>query len=155
MVDEPDPPGVLERQTHQALSCLKWLDILVVLHCLSVVLSPPYAALLSAGWFQPAWVFGAMFVWSVASLYVLTVYLVFRAAIIVRVNALPMIVCTLLALCPCINLLAIFMASEATRRFLFQQGVPFRGYRPDWNALRTMAETMPTEQGRSQPEDVS
>ncbi|PQO31270.1 hypothetical protein C5Y96_13070 [Blastopirellula marina] len=155
IVDESDLPGALEPRTHQALSCMKWLDILVVLHCITIILSPLIVALPATAWLQPAWVFGAMFLWWVASLYVLTVYLVFRSAIIVQMNVLPTIACTLLSLCPCITLFAIFMTSEATRRFLFRQGIPFRGHRPDWKAIREMAAKLPLEDESPATESTS
>lgn len=155
IVHEPDSPVVLESRTRQALSCLRWLDILVVLHCVTIILSPLIVALPATAWLQPIWFVGPIFLWWVAGLYVLTAYLIFRSAIIVQMNVLPTIACTVLALCPCITLFAISITSSATRQFLFQQGVPFRGHRPDWNALRAMAAKLPMEDESPASENTS
>ncbi|MEW4563755.1 hypothetical protein AB1K70_14570 [Bremerella sp. JC770] len=133
-------------EVYWALRLLQWVYIVMAAQLGSFIAVPIIgvmkAAILEANTLSGG--IDALFFGWLVSLYLFSAYFLLRLMVVAKSNVSTMVINTLLALCPCIGLLALMSVAETFRESLERQGIPFGRTGPNWNALREMAADLPS-----------
>ena len=140
---------MLGERTYQTIRYLRIVEIMCIAQFLSFFASPITTMLphlISQGRYVELVIVGGYSVW-MAWIYLMTLVGFVHLMAVARLTTFPMILYSLLALCPCLGIFVIASILNTVRDRLEEQNIPFRNNRPDWQALRAMAaELTPDEE---------